>query len=74
MVHTYFQVNGFFKHETLYLLASAPTSYEDSYFDQYNNLQHVGVFGGTRLLQSWFKLPTKASLANPIIECAVLLT
>jgi len=38
MVHTYFQIDGSFEHETLYLLASTPTSYEDGDFDWYNNM------------------------------------
>jgi hypothetical protein len=33
MVHTYFQINGSFEHETLYLLASTPISYKDNDFD-----------------------------------------
>jgi hypothetical protein len=33
MVYTYLQINEFFEHETLYLLASTLTSYKDNDFD-----------------------------------------
>lgn len=37
MVHTYFQINRFFKHETLHLLVSARASYMERDFDLYNS-------------------------------------
>ena len=79
MVHTYFQINRFFKHETLHLLVSVRASYMERDFDLYNSFTCIHATSWVSLEeQDCYRVgPSylrKASLANPIIACALLLT
>jgi hypothetical protein len=49
MVHTYFQINRFFKHETLHLLVSVRASYMERDFDLYNSFTCIHA---TRICKS----------------------